>query len=341
MKRLITICVVTLMFGVGSAMAGTWTTLDYPGATWTEICGIDGSNIVGYYEDASGYGHGFLYNGTGWTTLDYPGATWTCIRDIDGNNLVGPHYDASGYGHGFLYNGTGWTNLDMPGANLITEIYGIDGSNLVGSYYASGYHGFLYNGTGWTTLDYPGATWTWMYGIDGSNIVGYYGDAPGYSHGFLYNGTGWTTLDYPGSTWTQIYGIDGSNLVGTYRDASGAYHGFIYTIPEPAIEATVDIDPNTLNLQSKGKWITCYLSLPADYNVVDINSASIVLEETIKAAWTWVDDESQIIMAKFSRSEVQAILQPGQVELKVRGEFINGRKFEGKDTIIVINEGKP
>ena len=111
-------------------------------------------------------------------------------------------------------------------------------------------------------------------------------------------------------------------------------------ISEPAIEATIDIDPNTLNLQSKGKWITCYISLPADYNVVDINSASIVLEDNIKAAWTWVDDEAQIIMVKFSRSEVESILQPGQVELKVSGEFINGRRFEGTDTINVINEGK-
>ena len=107
-----------------------------------------------------------------------------------------------------------------------------------------------------------------------------------------------------------------------------------------AIEAVVDIDPNTLNLQSNGKWITCYIWLPEDYNVIDINSASVVLYDTIKAEWTWVEEEEQVMMAKFNRSAVQDILQPGQVELTVSGELLNGRRFEGKDTITVINKGK-
>ena len=47
MKKLITICVVIVLFGTGYVMAGTWTTLDMPGAIWTEAYGIDGSNIVG------------------------------------------------------------------------------------------------------------------------------------------------------------------------------------------------------------------------------------------------------------------------------------------------------
>jgi hypothetical protein len=36
------------------------TSLDYPGAIATYAYGIDGDNIVGYYEDASGTTHGFL-----------------------------------------------------------------------------------------------------------------------------------------------------------------------------------------------------------------------------------------------------------------------------------------
>ena len=46
---------------VSSIMVSTWTTLDYPGATFTEIDGIDGSNIVGLYHDISGQSHGFIY----------------------------------------------------------------------------------------------------------------------------------------------------------------------------------------------------------------------------------------------------------------------------------------
>jgi hypothetical protein len=37
-----------------------WIIIDKPGATRTFINGIDGSNIVGYYQDTSGL-HGFLY----------------------------------------------------------------------------------------------------------------------------------------------------------------------------------------------------------------------------------------------------------------------------------------
>ncbi|MCK4658531.1 MAG: PEP-CTERM sorting domain-containing protein [Phycisphaerae bacterium] len=39
----------------------SWTTLDYPGAIYTHVYGIDGANIVGHYRDASGDYHGFSY----------------------------------------------------------------------------------------------------------------------------------------------------------------------------------------------------------------------------------------------------------------------------------------
>ena len=82
-------------------------------------------------------------------------------------------------------NGGAWTTLDAPGA-ISTDIYGIDGGNIVGSYLSGGcFHGFLYDGTTWTTLDMPGASKTQACGIDGDNLVGYYSDTSGV-HGFLY-----------------------------------------------------------------------------------------------------------------------------------------------------------
>jgi len=132
-------------------------------------------------------------------------------------------------------------------------------------------------------------------------------------------------------------------LFNGYSSCAGPYSNLtqILHVVQPTIAATVDIDPNTLNLQSRGKWVTCYISFPADVNVVDVNSNSILLNGKIKAEWNWVEEEEQVMMAKFSRSAVQGILQPGTVELTVSGKLNDETRFEGKDTITVINEGKP
>jgi len=47
---------------------------------------------------------------------------------------------------------------------------------------------------------------------------------------------------------------------------------------ETIIEAVVDIDPNTLNLNSGGRWITCYIELPEGYDVNDIDGRTVTVE---------------------------------------------------------------
>ena len=61
MKSKSILVLVTVLFNVGYATEGVWTTLDYSGATHTDIRGIDGNNLVGCYWLNDG--HGFLYNG--------------------------------------------------------------------------------------------------------------------------------------------------------------------------------------------------------------------------------------------------------------------------------------
>lgn len=118
------------------------------------------------------------------------------------------------------------------------------------------------------------------------------------------------------------------------------YSWKIVAVREPlSIEAGIDIDPDTLNVKSKGRWITCYICLPEEYNVADIDSYSVFLEDEIEAPWIWFDEKEQVAMARFNRSEVQDILKAGKVELTISGILIDRTRFKGTDIIRVIDKG--
>jgi formylglycine-generating enzyme required for sulfatase activity len=116
----------------------------------------------------------------------------------------------------------------------------------------------------------------------------------------------------------------------------------VASVPEQAFEVEAEITPHTLNVQSKGKWISCKIWLPEDYDVADVNSYSVTLEDEIEAEWIWFDQDQQVIMAKFSRSALQEILAdleiPTDVELLVSGRLNDGTFFEGTDTIRLIEK---
>ncbi len=106
----------------------------------------------------------------------------------------------------------------------------------------------------------------------------------------------------------------------------------------PPVDATIDIDPNTLNLYSKGRWITVYIELPENYNVSDINASTVKLNGKIPAEShpTEIGDHDtdgiSDLMVKFDRQELIATLGSGEISITITG-FANGILFEGNDTI--------
>jgi hypothetical protein len=107
-------------------------------------------------------------------------------------------------------------------------------------------------------------------------------------------------------------------------------------IHKPVIQAAVDIEPDTLNLNSKGKWITCYIRLPEGYDIAAIDPDSVRLEEVIAA--DSISLEEQVAIVKFSRQDVQDSLEEGYVELSISGMLADGTMFVGKDVIRVIDK---
>lgn len=111
---------------------------------------------------------------------------------------------------------------------------------------------------------------------------------------------------------------------------------------EQIIPATVDFDPDTLNLKSNGNWITVYIELPESYGVRNIDVNTVMLNDIVQAEETPTDigdyDEDNVVdlMVKFDNSAVQDILEVGdEIIITITGELTNGIPFEGTDTIRV------
>ena len=109
------------------------------------------------------------------------------------------------------------------------------------------------------------------------------------------------------------------------------------------LSATVDIEPDTINLNMHGRWITAYISLPEGYNVSDINRSSILLEGQFSPDWSNI--ELDRLMAKFDTALVIPYLwdrlthmgSKASIELTVTGELTNGTPFTGSDTVTIMD----
>lgn len=159
-------------------------------------------------------------------------------------------------------------------------------------------------------------------------------------------------------TGSHIYHDEGTYVVAlTVTDDDGGVGTDSLEVTVEPIPATIDCDPDTLDLKSEGKWITCYIELPEGYDVRNIETSTILLNELVPAEldpkYDFVKSERSYItdrdndgilerMVKFDRGAVQEILEAGEnVELVIVGKVLYNTglvDFEGSEVIRVINK---
>jgi hypothetical protein len=112
--------------------------------------------------------------------------------------------------------------------------------------------------------------------------------------------------------------------------------------------AWLDIDPDTLNLDNQGVWLTCYLELPLGFDVGAIDVSTVMLNDQVPAQLHPVQvgdydhDGVADLMVKFDQSLAQAMLSVGNaVPMTVAGKLTDGTEFEGCDMIRVTAPGGP
>lgn len=121
------------------------------------------------------------------------------------------------------------------------------------------------------------------------------------------------------------------------------------SIQSPPIQATLDIRPKTLNLRSKGRWITGCIKLPDNYTATDIDLSTIKLNNSIPADLKRHEIKNHhnrntaTIIIKFNRAKVINLIlntvrteHAMTVKLTVTGKLKDGHSFEATATIRII-----
>ena len=231
-----------------------------------------------------------------------------------------------------------------------------------------------------------GDTWDIQTGLDILDVGSYFLPSmaldpdgnPHISYTYLYshlNPADWEAryLYWDGNVWTkEIMGH--CDYTSILADGSGNIHlgilnmgfpnnhiqswpgeeGLWYAVKENSIEAMIDLNPETLNLKSEGKWITCMIELPEEFDAAEIDPAAVCLAKIGEfdvdffaedKPQSWGDkNENGIpdLTVKFDRATVIETIKnnelTGLVEMTVTGRT-NQIRFEGSDCLRILDNG--
>ena len=127
-----------------------------------------------------------------------------------------------------------------------------------------------------------------------------------------------------------------------------------YAMELSTLPAIVNVEPNVLNIKSKGKWITNYIELPKGYDVNNVDFSSIMLNDTIMVDTSapitigdYNEDGVSDLLVNFNRNQIiewlsqlffteETISYP-EVTFRITG-YLKEVPFEGYDTITIITK---
>lgn len=340
---------------------------DADACAWTMV--ID--DIPGWYGFRSAYvWNDWLYLGDWMFDLfaRWDGNTVENVANLGGSCVYAfEEYDNSLYSGGYL----GALHKVAPSVDTIWP-WIIDNWHVRFFWSLKSFGGYLYigtdrNGTNQAKLyRYDGVTpspeYVWAYSTTSSNV--HEGIISMATDGLnLYLGVGGQAMGGPdftmpadgtGEVFSSFDGVNFESISGTLGTGVQTLYYYSPTAPPPAISATIDVDPDTLNLKSNGQWISVYIELPEGYNVTNIDVNSIKL--TVDGGNFWVDSAASTaigdydgdgisdLMVKFDRTAIRNHLI--EIDLETEdGPFyetyvyitgaVDAAEFSGLDTIRV------
>ncbi len=112
----------------------------------------------------------------------------------------------------------------------------------------------------------------------------------------------------------------------------------------PPVEVSMKSTPQTLNCNSKGKWVKSHLLLPKEFLPEDVDVTTPIVARLMEIEIDtdyinlFVNEDNLVeIEVVFSRDKFCSASECyGNVEVSVEGLFVSGQPFYGKDTIKLI-----
>lgn len=139
-----------------------------------------------------------------------------------------------------------------------------------------------------------------------------------------------------------ISGLNETDLDGNPRIIDGIIDMGVYEFV-PSMELPMKLTPQTLNIDSKGKWIKAHFVMPEGFEVNDVDTNTPATLEPLCITSDHInvsinENGFVAIVAAFERSAFcDSGLSGPTIEVTVTGLLTNGQSFYGTDTIRIIS----